>query len=318
VDIGGLPADCPKSTSDYYGGDPSPTAEKLYEVPGHQALSELNIGFLTDTLRQHRSDQLYVIIHGKNDVSNWRHQNELSQALKAMGIPYDRITMVTVFWEPSVTQFWRIPPGAVNPEPGQFEGRKKDSRSCPTISITPPAGITQPGESMTFVAKLRGDVPANLLYVWTITHAKIIDGQGTLRITAQKEDAGASWPNPVATLTVKGLPKGCPNSASEADPTVVDPGPIQLGEINNSSYTIDRELLVTIGKEMRANANSQLYVWIYSNQSERQVEKIKSHVLRQLSTTKIDPSRFTLNTSPERTRGVVFWQILPGVWNPAP
>ena len=142
-------------------------------------------------------------------------------------------------------------------------------------------------------------------------------GQGTRILTARylPEASGA---NITVTVTVDGLPASCPKTASEVHSIEILLGPIHLGAINNPSYAIGKKLLKTIGDEMMANPNSQLYVWIYSGRSEREAAKLATRIRQQLSATEIDPTRVTINLSSEKPRGVIFWRVPPGSDNPAP
>jgi hypothetical protein len=196
-----------------------------------------------------------------------------------------------------------------------IEGTAQSAVSCPTITVTGPAGVVEPGKPMHFQVDVEPDTK-HLKFQWAVTDSVIMGGQGTRVLTVRYLPA-AHGGGVTATVTIEGLAQTCTNTAAVRHPIVVEPGPIHLGAINNTSYTIGTALLKRIEEEMLADRNSQLYVWVYV-QNERQVEKWKAHILRQLSPTKIDPSRFTLNVSTETTRGAVFWRIPPGADNPTP
>jgi len=85
---------------------------------------------------------------------------------------------------------------------------------CPSVSVSGPAGITNPGQSMTFTANVSGG--ANVTYNWTVSAGTISSGQGTSSITVDttKEMANTSV---TASLQIGGLDENChcPNTASE-------------------------------------------------------------------------------------------------------
>ncbi len=83
------------------------------------------------------------------------------------------------------------------------------SQSCPTIRIIGPAGITQPGDEMSFVAEVAG-VGLDVKYEWAVTSGKIVSGQGTPVIQVLGEQ-GASVQ---ATVKLLGVANGCQDTAS--------------------------------------------------------------------------------------------------------
>ena len=188
--------------------------------------------------------------------------------------------------------------------------------NCPTITVTGPAGVSMPYDPMTFRVSLTGDVPPKLTFHWDVTGGAIMGGQGTHLLQARYE----SVHNFKATVTVSGLPSGCPMIASEIlHMTGPEPDPEHLGAINNAAYLIDTALLKTIDESLTLNTNSQLYVWMYvGSSSERKVQSLKSRLLQQLAVTNINPSRITLMVSAAKARGAIFWHVPPGSPNPAP
>lgn len=193
----------------------------------------------------------------------------------------------------------------------------QSAEPCPEITVTSPAGIVMPGEIFTFVAELKGPVPKDLSYRWTIDeNGDIIDGQGTLELRAKYHQAGVGV---TATIEVSGLPNKCATKASDTLSICILPAPVQLGTINDSTYTIGEEMLERIRDSLTTNEGSQLYVWLYvGSSSKSRTSSLRSRLLRQLSATKIDPSRITLQISSERAVGATFWRIPPGSENPAP
>jgi len=58
---------------------------------------------------------------------------------------------------------------------------QSSENSCPTILLTGPAEVTQPGESVLYNAKIGKEaVKYNIEYIWTVKNGKIIEGQGQI------------------------------------------------------------------------------------------------------------------------------------------
>ena len=85
---------------------------------------------------------------------------------------------------------------------------------CPSLTITGPEGITNPGDQMTF----RLDVSKpDVKYFWTVSVGTIIEGQGTPMIVVVTDKA-TSASNVTATVDVQGLRPDCARRASQSAP----------------------------------------------------------------------------------------------------
>lgn len=64
--------------------------------------------------------------------------------------------------------------------------------SCPELSVDAPTTPTQAGETMVFTANVRYGNAENMIYKWTVTGGKIIEGQGTptVKVAANPKMAG--------------------------------------------------------------------------------------------------------------------------------
>lgn len=94
---------------------------------------------------------------------------------------------------------------------------------CPSISVAGPSHALRQGEAFPFFAELGKEVENyQVEYIWEISTGKIISGQGTKSIEVMTE----LGENPTATLTVKGLPEKCPNTASETG-SISEPFPLE-------------------------------------------------------------------------------------------
>ena len=88
---------------------------------------------------------------------------------------------------------------------------------CPTISITGPAEITNPGGVMIFRANVKGTVPSRSKFQWTVSSGMIESGQGTRSISVRTPN-DASGINIAATLKLTAISSTCLVSATELAP----------------------------------------------------------------------------------------------------
>jgi len=176
-----------------------------------------------------------------------------------------------------------------------------------------------PGEITTFEASVSDKASKNLKFSWSVENAEIVDGDGTLKLRVKVLPGALADQFYLASLTITGLRLGCRATFSDSAPLIHDPDPILLAEVNDSEYRIDGQVLKTIGESLRDNNSSQLYVIFYSPSPDSRLSRIKASLLRQLSTTNIDPSRFTIVSAWDGdTKATKFYRVPPGASNPAP
>ncbi len=90
-------------------------------------------------------------------------------------------------------------------------------RPCPNIVITGPAGISAPGDEMTFTVSVAGPSEKQFNYSWSVSGGTITYGQGTAAITVHSNIAYAGKIIE-ASVFIRGMPVGCPDIASESVP----------------------------------------------------------------------------------------------------
>jgi len=73
--------------------------------------------------------------------------------------------------------------------------------ACPDLSVTGPAGVTNPGDSMTFTANVSGGTQQNVTYNWSVSSGTISSGQGTPSITVATDTSMAGG-NVTATVSI--------------------------------------------------------------------------------------------------------------------
>ena len=193
--------------------------------------------------------------------------------------------------------------------------------SCPTISVSGPAGITAPGETMTFTANLSGgsqDQPVT--YNWTVSAGTIESGQGTPSITV-RVPTGADRPdNITANLEVGGLRAdcNCPNTASETAGVSTPP---QAREVDTFGKLSNDDVKARVQNFYATLANeptSQGYIIIYGTPA--QISATRRQITNAITFLKLDPSRVTIVEGGDKGTGVEthFWVVPPGANPPQP
>ena len=86
-------------------------------------------------------------------------------------------------------------------------GQDNSSTKCPTISVTGPAGVISRPELVVFIASIE-NANDSLKYLWSVSGGIVVTGQGTPKT---------------------GLPRSCPNLATESAQSVCDPERIFYG-----------------------------------------------------------------------------------------
>lgn len=95
-------------------------------------------------------------------------------------------------------------------------------QECPTLSVTGPAGIVEPGENVSFYLSAKPEgISKDLIFVWTVSGGKIIgsNDKDILEVRPERHFNKAT----TVTVTVTGLPEGCPLTASESFSVTCDP-----------------------------------------------------------------------------------------------
>ncbi len=164
--------------------------------------------------------------------------------------------------------------------------------NCPTVSVTGPPAVVQPGETMTFTANVSGVDLNKIEYKWSLDKGKIVEGQGTPVITISTE--GLEDTTTTVTVEIKGLPSGCPNTVSET--SIMGCGghyPILFDESELSSLWTNSAKLNAFISELENNPNDTGYFIIYAYEKDSPDElKIKQDYIRNyLIANKIKPER---------------------------
>lgn len=189
---------------------------------------------------------------------------------------------------------------------------------CPTISVTGPAGITMPGEKFVFSGDLRGLVSKDLTYVWEVSGGKIVDGQGTLKISIEGDWKDGSI-TIVATLNVIGLPTECPKSDSEAAGLSDPPDAVLIDEFGKRPTADIEARFRKFFAELANNPNNQGYIINYG--TDKEIAAHEKLIAKYVAFRNFDRSRITMIRGGRHESGTVFsklYRVPPGAYNPAP
>lgn len=143
-------------------------------------------------------------------------------------------------------------------------------RGCPEVTVTGPAGVTRPGESITFSVNVEIGDPEKFSYVWLVSGGEISEGQGkpSIRVLTTRADNGTALK---ATVKVLELVTQCVNTAEGAaivqdggDPPLID----EFGILSDRDL---RQRLKHVATELKKWPNYHLYIISYTKLTEQEV-----------------------------------------------
>ena len=192
------------------------------------------------------------------------------------------------------------------------------NQTCPKINVSG-GGVVAPGDPMSFTVYVEGDESGKLSFDWQITTGKIIEGQGTSTITVLKNDVTE---NLTATVKIKGLPEGCPNTDSET--YLVEP-PRRVAVLNDEFGSVPngeiRYRMDTLFIAMGNQPNAQGYIINYGTNKE--ISNREKLLRYHIAFKKYDASRVTFvrggaNPRGEKGAWTKLWIVPPGAEPPTP
>jgi len=192
--------------------------------------------------------------------------------------------------------------------------------SCASISVNGPAGVTSPGETMTFTANVSGgSQDVALTYNWTVSAGEIVSGQGTPSIVV-RAPADGSVTNITATVDVGGQRADCNCPRTGSETAGVAPRPVAtevdtFGKLPNDEVKARVQNFYT---QLANNPTSQGYVVIYGTPA--QIAATRKQITNAITFLKLDPSRVTFVDGGDKGTGpeTHFWLVPPGATPPAP
>lgn len=192
-----------------------------------------------------------------------------------------------------------------------------ENLTCPTISISGPAGIVEPGEIGNYSAQVDAKGQALAIeYFWTTSSGKIVGGQGTPNIEVELPVFNILT---LVTIKIKGFPDGCPNTAIESVPSCDGlPTPVKLDEFFDPALAGNKPALDKIVVAMNDNPNDQLYVFFAYKKGtlRKSMSNHQEKVFKYLTAAGLDGSRITFHSMENRVELVQFWRVPPGAGNP--
>jgi hypothetical protein len=191
--------------------------------------------------------------------------------------------------------------------------------SCPSLTVTGPAGVTAPGETMTFTANVSGgsqDTP--ITYNWTVSAGTIVSGQGTPSISVEAPRDGTT--NITATVEIGGLQPGCDCPRTQSETGVVSAPPTYnevdtFGPLSNDDVKARVQNFYTT---LANNPTAQGYIITYG--TPREIAARRRQITNAITFLKLDPSRVTFVDGGDKGTGVEthFYIVPPGATPPTP
>lgn len=161
---------------------------------------------------------------------------------------------------------------------------------CGTVSVNGPAGITQPGATMTFTANIAGGTQESPTYDWSVSAGEIESGQGTSRIVVRVPAEGVT--NVTATVEVGGLCTNCPNTASETAGVAEATRYSQVDEFGRATDDDVKARIDNFYIELNNNPSAQGYIINYGTPAE--IKKRRAQITKAINFRKYDPRRVTM------------------------
>lgn len=167
---------------------------------------------------------------------------------------------------------------------------------CPTIKVIEPAGITHPGDIMTFVADVSSKDKNVYDFKWKISQGKIVQDQGTsvIRVTTNDEMNNQSIR---AVVEVGGIPKECQNIADGSG--IVTMGiydGFPLFEYERESFKIEQKRIDLIAQQFKEEKTSTI-AFIFGITEKDSIQELKKRASKiseyLINTHKISKERFT-------------------------
>jgi hypothetical protein len=187
---------------------------------------------------------------------------------------------------------------------------------CPTVSVTGPSAVVQPGETMTFTANLNGGSQDAPTYNWTVSTGTIVEGQGTPTITVSTE--GLRDVTITATVDIGGLCTTCGQlSGSETgvvagivEPQLTD----EFGPLANDDV---RQRIDNFFVALQNDPSAQGYIINYG--PARQVTARERLIRNHIAFRKFDASRIVIvNGGVTEEINTKLWLVPQGATPPTP
>lgn len=173
--------------------------------------------------------------------------------------------------------------------------------TCPTLSISGPSGVTQPGEAMTFTANVSGG--DSLTYNWTVSAGTIESGQGTPSITVRTTRDMANS-NVTATLNIGGTDPACncQKEISDSGSVAALPSNITVDEFGPVANDDLKARIDNFYVQLGNNPGAQGYIINYGTAAE--IKKRNAVINAHIRMRGLDASRVTFIEGPSDGSGI--------------
>ena len=179
--------------------------------------------------------------------------------------------------------------------------------SCPTLSVTGPGGVTNPGDTMTFTLNGGGSNSVN----WTVSSGTIESGQGTSSITVRTSKEMSNG-NVTATAEIGGLDAACkcPNTAQET--AGVAPTITLSRKVDEFGAQKDDEIKARVDNfyiELNNDPNAKGYIVNYG--TAKQITARRAQIMKAINFRKYDVTRVVFIDGSDTGAGVntKFWIV---------
>lgn len=191
--------------------------------------------------------------------------------------------------------------------------------NCGDVTVNGPAGLTQPGQSMTFTATATGAGSGSFTYNWTVSAGEITSGQGTPSITVATTQAMAGS-NVTATVSVGGKQPNCncDTDDSETAGIAINPTAQPVDEYGPSQDDDVKARIDNFYIQLNNNPSARGYIIIYGTPA--QIRRQKAQVMRAINRPGAghDASKVTFVDGPNNgEQRVKLWLVPAGAEPPA-
>lgn len=191
--------------------------------------------------------------------------------------------------------------------------------SCPSLSVSGPSGLTDPGKQMTFTANASGGSQPSLTYNWAVSAGTISSGQGTPSITV---DTTRDMRNTsvTATVTIGGTDPACScqTTASATGDIGGVPTPTQIDEFGKKTDDEVKAIIDGLYTRLASDPSATGYIINYGTPA--QIRARRAQIVKAINFRKYDASRVTFVDGPDQGSGILtkIYIVPPGADNPTP
>lgn len=190
--------------------------------------------------------------------------------------------------------------------------------NCPNILVLGPAGFPSLEEPMRYTVQIEPPEKAvGLSYLWKVITRNgergMVRGQGSQQIAVPFTEDHLT-----VTVDVKGLPDGCPSTASETMHVDLAPQPVKLAEIAGSPSSGLKLKLPDIYRQIADNSSARLVAIIYPGKGGTVQAKKKLLISCFYDKNPKLGNGLTMIASDIKLDKVVFWLVPAGADLPKP